>query len=406
MSLFETVRIALSSLGNNKLRSGLTMLGIIIGVAAIIMVIAIGQGGRALVVSELEGIGSNLLWVYRERGYPPGKKDLTFQDSKAISKLCPSVKRVTPVMFVVGEVLSGEFYENSQETLLVSTVSSFPLVRKSKVEKGRFILPSDLKKGEKICILGEEMGRKAFGEGNPLGKDIIIEGEKFTVVGVMKKKKKGIIAQDIIDNESIFIPITTAQKLVNIRIIDLIYVQAKSADLVRKTAKKVTQILEERHKAKGGFGIQVLEEAVNYYKIITAIFALLIASIAAVSLIVGGIGIMNIMLVSVSERTREIGLRKALGARRKDILIQFLIESVVLSIIGGFIGILAGIGGSLFISKIAATFIKEIPHWPSPVSLKSILLAFFFSAAVGIFFGLYPANKASKLPPTEALRWE
>jgi putative ABC transport system permease protein len=390
------MRTALEQIFSNKLRSGLTMLGVIIGVSIIIVVLAIGEGGKNLIIGELEEIGTNLLWVYRSTQANKGKKEISRSDAFEISKI-NNVKKVAPVIFLVGEVATEKKFK---QTLLVATEKEFFEIRKVKLEKGRFFN----NKEEKVCIIGENVNKEFSCKNNILGNFLIIEGEPFKIVGILKKRRKGIIVRDLFDDNSIVIPLKEGSRMINTQIVDVIYVQIKDISKLRNTAKEIEKLLSKRKKIN--FGIQTLEEAIIFYNKILSIFTWMIGSIAGVSLIVGGIGIMNIMLVSVVERTREIGIRKAVGAKDRDILLQFLTESVIISLVGGFLGIILGYLETLIVFKIGNFYFPELKFWYKNVRFSSILIAFIFSFSVGVFFGIYPAKRASRLNPVDALRYE
>lgn len=410
MSFIEGIKLAIRMLWANKMRSGLTTLGVIIGVSAIIVVLAVGEGGKALVISELEALGSNLIWVYRERLAHRSlslseEKRLTYEDVIALKKGCSYIKNAAPILYLFGEVTYGKVFSKHKSVFLVSTTPEFQTVRKIKLKKGRFINDKDLKNKQNICVLGEKISKDLFGKEDPRGRIILLEGAKFKVVGVLAKKRRGMFVIEEIDDYSIYIPLTSGQYLAETKEVDIAYLEISDAKRVGLAEKEIKKILKLKFK-DDNIRVQKMEEILNYVKKVTSILAIMIGSVAVISLMVGGIGIMNIMLVSVTERTREIGLRKAVGAKKRDILFQFLIEAVVLSVGGGIIGILLGIGETVLISKIAVVFLKDIPHWPPLITFKSVLLAFLFSVSIGIFFGFYPAHRAAKLEPAEALRYE
>jgi putative ABC transport system permease protein len=398
---------ASESLLANKMRSGLTVLGIIIGVAAVIAVLAIGNGTQESILGEIQGVGTNLLFVI-----PGGSEDvtnpkpLTLSDAEALSN-SPSgtIAGVAPVLN--GRVELNYAGEN-KSTTLNGVTPDYELVRNVELAEGEFISDTDLSGRSAVVLLGTEVADKLFGrKASLVGEKVRIEGQPFRVIGVLAEKGGSAMGSE---DDQIMVPMTTAQtRLLQITIpnaVDVIYVQAADSESVPQASLEVSQILSARHRTMIGeedFSVLSQQDFLDLASTITGVLTIFLGGIAAISLLVGGIGIMNIMMVSVVERTREIGLRKALGARRIDILSQFLIESSLLSLLGGFIGILLGWGLSMIVEQVAAG--SGTPIIPV-ISLDAVLLAVLFSAAIGIFFGLYPANRASTLEPVEALRYE
>ncbi len=408
MSIIQSFIEALESLSANKLRSGLTMLGIVIGVGAVIAMLSVGEGAQATITGAISGIGSNLLFVF------PGNlqadvrnpQPLTLSDANAISDplAAPDVAAVTPVISGNGNV---SYYSQQTSTQIQGVTSNYAEVRNYKTTEGRFITEEDLLGRGSVALLGPQVADKLFNRTQGItGETIRIEGQPFRVIGVLESKGGGAFGSQ---DDVILVPFTTAQaRLIhrNLDRADLIYVQVVSADRIQQATDEISQILRSRHRTAIGaddFTVFSQQDFVNTAKTITNVFTIFLGGIAAISLLVGGIGIMNIMLVSVTERTREIGLRKAIGARRRDILIQFLTESSLLSLFGGLIGIGLGWLIAFIVGKVAAA--SGTPFTPV-VGLNSILLATIFSTAVGLFFGIYPANRAANLQPVEALRYE
>jgi len=400
---------------SNKLRSLLTVLGIVIGVAAVIGVLGVGEGARYQVTSQIEKLGSNVLTIYYRR--PESKeeaserrgrsKGLTYDDAIAIGENLEAVKNTAPQ---VRTSVTAKYMDREWETQLIGTVEDYQAIRDHWVEEGRFFGKEEMDSWAKVCVIGKTVKEELFGDEDPIGKEIKMRDDRFTVIGVMKEK--GSVGWEDFDDQ-IFIPIITSQKrFTGDDRVQTILVQAMSSEATFDAEEQIEALLTKRHNNVVDFRIRSHEEFRQTIEQTASTFKLMLAGIAAISLIVGGIGIMNIMLVTVTERTREIGIRKAVGAKRRDILIQFLIESMVLAFVGGVIGILLGV---VFANTIGNIMVGAGSFGPrrwlggsghSVVTLSSIFLAFFFAVAVGIFFGMYPANKASKLDPVEALRYE
>ncbi len=403
-SFFE----ALESLASNKLRSGLTILGIVIGVAAVIAMISIGRGAENSITGSIQGIGTNLLFVFRGGNEDVrNPKPLTLGDANAINDpfQAPSVANVAPMLMGNGRVsYAGE----TVVTTIEGVTPSFAEVRNYRVTEGEFIAEEHMLGRSSVVLLGPDVAEKLFGRKEGLvGETVRIEGQPFRVLGVLESKGGSSFSNQ---DDRVMVPFTTAQaRLIrrsNPEQVDLLMVQAISAQAVPQASEEVAQILRSRHKTEIGaddFTILTQQDFLDTARTITNILTIFLGGIAAISLLVGGIGIMNIMLVSVTERTREIGLRKALGARRIDILVQFLTESIVLSLFGGLVGIGLGWLISFVVGQIAAANNADINP---AIGIDTILLATLFSTAVGLFFGLYPANRAASLEPVEALRYE
>ena len=408
MNLAASFFEALESLASNKLRSGLTILGIVIGVAAVIAMISIGRGAENSITGSIQGIGTNLLFVFRGGNEDVrNPKPLTLGDANAINDpfQAPSVANVAPMLMGNGKVsYNGE----SVVTSIEGVTPSFAEVRNYRVTEGEFIAEEHILGRSSVALLGPDVAKKLFGRKEGLvGETVRIEGQPFRVIGVLESKGGSSFSNQ---DDRVLVPFTTAQARLIRRStpdqVDLLMVQAISAQAVPQAAEEIAQILRYRHKTEIGaddFTILTQQDFLDTARTITNILTIFLGGIAAISLLVGGIGIMNIMLVSVTERTREIGLRKALGARRIDILVQFLTESIVLSLFGGLVGIGLGWLISYVVGQIAAANNADINP---AIGLDTILLATLFSTAVGLFFGLYPANRAASLEPVEALRYE
>jgi putative ABC transport system permease protein len=412
MNITESLRVALRGLSANKLRSGLTMLGIIIGVAAVISLLSIGEGAQAEITSQIQGIGSNLIFVFpgaltsRASMMTRPQQALTLEDAEAIADPlnCPSVAAVAPEFDRTATVVYGG------ETLLnqiVGTTPEYPPVRNAYVAEGRFLEQGDILAKARVTVLGPQTAQDLFGEQSPLDQTIKINRIPFRVIGVMEEKGGGGGGPGSSEDTYIYVPITTAQtRLFSARTstgmrVSSIYVMAVDEDSVDQAISEITAVLRERHKIQfqqDDFTVLSQKDILSVLDEITNILTIFLGAIAAISLLVGGIGIMNIMLVSVTERTREIGIRKAVGAKRRDILVQFLIEAIVLSMIGGVMGILLGMGFALAVNLSGA--------FTTVVSMESVLLSVGFSLAVGLFFGIYPATRAASLNPIDALRYE
>jgi putative ABC transport system permease protein len=409
MTLGQAFLEALESLSGNKLRSGLTVLGIVIGVAAVIAMLAVGQGAQASITGSISGIGTNLLFVFR--GDPGDNirnpRPLTLGDAGALRDqfAAPSIEAVAPALQGSGIVSFGG--EQTSPDILGVTPEYFQ-VRNYNITEGEFITEEHMLGRASVALLGPEVAKNLFGHADGVtGETIRIEGQPFRVIGVLESKGGGAFGSE--DNQ-VLIPFTTAQARLIRRStsdrVDIIFVQAVSGEVVNQASEEIAAILRTRHRTPVGaddFTIFTQQDLLTTFQSITGILTIFLGGIAGISLLVGGIGIMNIMLVSVTERTREIGLRKALGARRRDILIQFLTESSLLSLIGGIIGIIFGWLIAFAVGKIAEA---NNTAFTPVVGLDAVTLATLFSAAVGLFFGIYPANRAASLEPVEALRYE
>jgi putative ABC transport system permease protein len=408
MNFWQALIEALESLTSNKLRSGLTILGIVIGVGAVIAMLAIGTGAENSITGEIQGIGSNLIFVFRggsEEVRNP--KPLTLGDADALADpfAAPSIAGVAPVLQGSGEVT---FAGESVTTQISGVTPDYELVRNYDVTEGEFVTDAHMLGRSAVVILGVEVAEELFGRKVAVtGETVRVEGQPFRVIGVLEEKGGSAFGSE--DNQ-IIVPLTTAQTRLLRRSsadrVDVIFVQAASADAVPEASEEIAQILRARHRTAIGeddFTVFSQQDFLDVASSITGILTIFLGGIAGISLLVGGIGIMNIMLVSVIERTREIGLRKAMGARKSDIMIQFLTESSLLSLFGGLLGIGLGWLIAFIVGQIAAASDTNIIP---VVGIDAILMATLFSAAVGLFFGLYPANRAASLQPVEALRYE
>ncbi len=407
MNLLLTFRIALRALGRNKLRSSLTMLGIIIGVSAVIANLAIGQGASAQIQSQIANLGNNMLFVMSGsmnmggmRGGAGSNNTLTPEDSDAIERECPSVRAVSPGVRANGQLVFGNMNWVASSGIQ-GTNEKFPDIRAWPIASGEFFTEGDVRTAARVCVIGKTIADNLFAGSDPTGQTMRIRNLPFRVIGVLSTKGQNQYGQD--QDDTVIVPYTTAQKkMLSITHINQVMVSAISPAATFTAEKQITELLRQRHKLginqENDFFVRNLTDVAEAADQSSKIFTNLLASIAGVSLLVGGIGIMNIMLVSVTERTREIGIRMAIGARSAAIRRQFLIESVTLSVVGGVLGILLGVGASLTISKTL--------NWPTLISPVSIFASVIFSVFVGVAFGYYPARKAAGLDPIEALRYE
>jgi putative ABC transport system permease protein len=398
------VKVGLRSIARNKLRSGLTILGIVIGVGCVIVTGGIGNGASASIQANISSLGANYIMIFPGAVTQGGARifsaqsSLTEDDAKALKTECPSVAYVSPGVRSGGQVVAGE---NNWATEIFGADVDWPFIRSWGLAQGSFFTESEVKGAAKVAVLGNSVKENLFPGSDPIGAIIRVKSVPFKVVGVLEKKGGSTMGND--QDDQIVIPYTTAMKRItgNNRL-GLVQVSARSPEAIQEAMAEMKALLRQRHRLGPGqdddFMMRSQEEIAATASETTKTLSTLLASIAVVSLLVGGIGIMNIMLVSVTERTREIGIRMAIGAKSRHVLAQFLLEAVTLSLVGGGIGVAMGIGVSRLVAKYAG--------WPVAVDPSSIAIAFGFSALIGIFFGFYPARKAAALDPIEALRFE
>ncbi len=407
MRLWAILKVAMRALGRNKLRSVLTMLGIIIGVAAVIAMVSIGQGAQATVQAEIRSIGTNIMFVWpgslSSGGVHLGagaRNSLREEDVQAIERECPSVAAASPIVRSSAQIVFGD---QNWYTSVQGTNEKFCQIRAWPVQDGDFFTDGDVRSAARVIILGKTVADNLFLGVNPVGQIVRVRDLPFRVVGVLSPKGQSTMGND--QDDMTVMPFSTVQKKLigqSILHINAVMISCVSPQATYLAERQVTDLLRQRHKIRPGqpddFMVRNITDVADAAEETNRVMTLLLGSIAAVSLVVGGIGIMNIMLVSVTERTREIGIRMAIGARPNYIRMQFLTESVVLSLMGGMIGVVGGGGLSLGIARVLG--------WPTLVSVLSVIVSFGFSAVVGIFFGFYPAHKAASLDPIDALRYE
>jgi putative ABC transport system permease protein len=401
-----TFRIALKALGRNKMRTALTMLGMIIGVSAVITLVAMGNGAQAVIEGQIKGAGTNMIIVragnFTFGGVRQGSgaaSTLTVDDAEALRQQVPGIQYLAAGVNQRTQVVAGN---QNWFTRVQGTDVDFPLIRAWPVKTGTFFSPQDVNGSAKVAVLGSVVNERLFGvDADPVGQIIRIRNQPFKVIGVMARKGQAAMSDDM--DDTIFAPYTTVQKkLMGINFIQEITISAGSAGSTSAVADDIALAMRAQHKIVPGedddFTVRTLEEMADIRTQAMGTFTTLLAGIAGVSLIVGGIGIMNIMLVSVTERTREIGIRMAVGARNRDVLLQFLVEAIVLSLLGGGVGVALGFAVAEGMTRFLA--------WPAVVPPDAVAMAFGFAAATGVFFGFYPALKAARLDPIDALRYE
>jgi putative ABC transport system permease protein len=413
MDLLDLLIISLRTLAKNKLRSGLTVLGIVIGIAAVTTMVSLGQSGSALVQAQFQNLGSNVIIVIPASSQTGGVRSgtvttLTEGDSDAIVAECPSVLAASPFIGTSGQVIGGNV--NWQPDQMLGVGPDYPIVRSSPLVSGEFFTQREIAAAAKVCVLGYTVARQLFPDADPVGQQVRVKNIPFTVIGLLARKGADLGGRD--QDNVLLMPFTTVRKRLQnsgFNNIDLIFISARSEAQSFSAEKEIRSLLTERHRIPPGekpdFEVRNTAEVAAVLTAIMGGLAAMLTGIAAISLVVGGVGIMNIMLVSVTERTREIGIRMALGARPRDILRQFLVESVVLSSVGGAIGMAMGVAASA--GAIAMlNFLLPNAKWSFQVSIPAMIIALLFAAAVGIFFGYYPARRASRLDPIEALRYD
>jgi len=410
MGIFVTmIRLAVRALLSYKVRSLLTMLGIIIGIGAVIVMISIGRGANASIQEQINNLGTNMLFIFSGSSKSGGVRrghgsvpTLRVRDAEAIARECPAVLRMSYLRAQNTQIVAGK---KNWGTSIRGTTPGYVLVRDWPVEQGEFISDKHNKSATSVAVLGRTVADNLFEPGQEiLGQKVRIKNFPFRIIGVLSPKGSSPRGDD--QDDAVFVPYTTMSRKLAGRqlpgVVHYILVSAQSKELVSEAKREIEELLRQRHRilpgAEDDFTVRALDEYAAVADKTTGIMTLLLTAVAAISLLVGGIGIMNIMLVSVTERTREIGVRMAVGARQNDVLIQFLVESITISIIGGILGTIVGVGASKLIGAVAG--------WMTIVSVDSILLATLFSGAVGVFFGFYPARKASRMDPIEALRYE
>lgn len=395
MNIREYFRLSINALLANKMRSILTTLGVVIGVFSVILLVSLGSGLQSYITNQITGLGSNILFVVPGKiggGQGPGEgvNKLTLTNVKYLEERLQNNALISPLISKITTVKYAN--KSNKNTNIWGVSSSFPDIIKTKITKGTFFTKSQEGNGSKVAVIGPTVVKNLFPNTDPIGKKITISGGKYTIIGLSASRGSSF-GQD--QDNVVTIPITAAKKQFSINLVNEIFISANSPELVNLVKKRIQKILLTRLE-EDDFTIMGQEQILSTVTNITNVLTIALGGIAAISLVVGGIGVMNIMLVSVTERTKEIGLRKALGARRQDILTQFLLEAVMLSLLGGTIGILLGLGAS---EIVAIFFFANVTPW-------SVILAFVFSVAVGIIFGMTPAIRASKLSPIEALRYE
>jgi len=405
MKIAMVLKTSFKALFKNKMRSFLTALGIIIGVGAVISMISMGTGAKVMVEEQISSLGRDVLMIMPGSQVRGGRRfgmgsrtTLDADDAYAIERQCSAVALASPVVRTSAPVIYGNM---NWTTTVYGVTKEYFSVREWNIQRGELLSTGDNRGSTKVCLVGVEVAKNLFGEDDPVGRIIRIKKIPFTIIGLLEERGQSMMG--VSQDDVVFVPLTAAQKrLIGITHVHFIFASALNSELMETAQIQIENLLRQRHKIRPGkdddFFVRNSADIVEAGSAITTALTLLLGGIASVSLIVGGIGIMNIMLVSVVERTREIGIRMAVGARGRDILRQFLIEAVVLSLTGGILGILLGIGVSAVIANVA--------DWPTYISIFSVFIAFIFSAAVGIFFGFYPALKASRLDPIDALRYE
>ena len=410
MNILASIRIALRALRINKLRSALTMLGIIIGVAAVITMIAVGSGAQERIEAQIKGLGTNLIILMPGSSTSGGvrmgagsRNTLTEEDGYAIQRDVPAVQASAPTLRGTGQVVGGS---GNWSTVLFGVTPEYFEARNWVIAQGKGFEVADIAGSAKVALLGDTVVRNLFGDTDPVGQIVRIRKVPFTVIGTLEKKGQSLMGQD--QDDVVLMPISTARNRVlgqgagRLRTVGSVSIKVRDGESMTEAESQIRDLLRQRHRIQSGqeddFTLRNLSEVLAAREESSRIMGLLLAAVASVSLLVGGIGIMNIMLVSVTERTREIGLRMALGAKGRDVLLQFLVEAIALSLIGGGVGIALGFS--------IAEGMSRWMSWPAKVPPNAVAMAFGFAAATGIFFGFYPAQKAARLDPITALRFE
>jgi putative ABC transport system permease protein len=412
-----TIRIALRAILKNKMRASLTVLGVVIGIAAVTTMVSVGQSAAGLIQGQFQALGTNVIVIQpgseQRFGVRSGRvRTLTFDDASAVAEECPSVLAASPIVGTMGGSLGQVVYGNNNWSPgeMQGVGSSHLLVRQWEMRAGRFFSEREVKSADKVCVIGQTGVRRLFQTTNPVGETVRVRNVPFRVIGVLETKGANLFGSD--QDDVLLMPYTTVRKRLfgsEFDNVDAVIVSARTDGKMQQAATEIRNLLANRHSIAPGqendFRVQNTTEIANALAAVTGTLTAMLASIAGISLVVGGVGIMNIMLVSVTERTREIGVRMAVGARGRDILVQFLVESVLLSCIGGAVGFALGMAGSVGITMAINAYSTDL-QWPITISIPAAVVAILFAAAVGIFFGFYPARRASRLDPIEALRYE
>jgi putative ABC transport system permease protein len=413
MNLFLTFRVAFRALAKHKMRACLTVLGVVIGIAAVTTMVSIGESAGALVQGEIQNLGTNVMFIQPGAKQTSGLRETTVQtltakDCDAIVKECPAVLAASPVVPTSGQAIFGN--SNWKPATLQGVGQDYLAVRNWPLDSGGFFTERDVNSAAPVCVIGQTLVPKLFQTADPVGQTMRIKNIPFRVIGVLERKGADLFGRD--QDDIVLMPYTTVKKRIQGSTFDsvnFIMVSARTPQQMSEAEEQVRQLLIQRHHIHPGeppdFTLQGTAEIASVMGIVTGTITLMLSTIAGISLLVGGVGIMNIMLVSVTERTREIGIRMAVGARSKDILRQFLVEAVLLSAIGGVVGVALGVGASAGLTALINA-ISPGARWPLVISFPAAVVALVFAAAVGIIFGWYPARRASKLDPIEALRYE
>jgi putative ABC transport system permease protein len=414
MDLLMTIHVALQALARSKMRAALTVLGIIIGVWAVILLVSICQSAGTKVQNEVLSLsGTNVIYIWNNWRSMDGEKKrsgtgLIASDADALARECPAVLAASPIVYFGGHVVAGDQNCNVDRMLGVNT--QYLTVRNWQLARGGFFTQSDVNSAAKVCVIGQTVADNLFPASDPVGQSVRIRGVPFEVVGVLEAREANLFGEE--QDSIVLMPSSTMHKRLHGwpgDWVNCLMVSARTADRMDDAVEEISSLLRERHRITDGidddFEVHNTSEFVTAFGTITTVLTILLGSIAGVSLVVGGIGIMNIMLVSVTERTREIGIRMAIGARPRDILRQFLVEAIMLSTLGGLLGVALGIAATFGITY-TINSIYTSTKWPVIISLKSIVVSLLFAGSVGLFFGFYPARKASKMDPIEALRYE